>query len=197
MLCSWHDTDQLTTTGRKAFVRALGPFVADKAHPQRVKLARRLAKLDPKEAPTATSALREALAGPTTEAERVEAAIGLAELSPDDKPLAVKTLREAMTSGKDARSRVLTLPGPLSSWNRRSQPPRPRSVRRWRPRQWDAGAVRRVGLAQVEGDRLAEWSRLVAAGMERTDDSIDRGNLATALGVMRPASKVAVPVCCG
>ena len=193
VLCSWHDTDQLTTTGRKAFVRALGPLVADKAHPQRVKLARRLAKLDPEQVPTATSALREALTGSTGEPERVEAAVGLAELSPDDKVVGVKALREVMTDGKNADARVDAA----------------RAVVKLEPRDQPAAgkvcrevAVTATGMTVLSAASAlrkwkeidsAEWTRLVAAGMERSDDAIDRGNLATALAVMRPDPKIAVP----
>lgn len=193
VLCAWQDSDQLTVTGRKAFVRALGPLVADKAHPWRVKLARRLAKFDLEQAPAAARALREALAGRPTEADRVEAAVGLAELSPDDKAVAVQALREVMAAGKDADARVDAARAvvPLDPAAR----PVAIKVCREVAAQGTGMAVLSAASALRKWKEVdaAEWSRLVAGGMERSPDPIDRGNLATALAVMRPEPKEAVP----
>src|SRR5690349_17913656 len=71
VLCDWHDGDVLTEHGRKAFARALGRLIVDRKHPQRVRLARRLAKVDPTLVPAAIVALRDALAGPLAEGDRV------------------------------------------------------------------------------------------------------------------------------
>jgi hypothetical protein len=160
----------------------------------RVKLARRLAKLDPEEAPAATAALREALAGESSEANRVDAAVGLAELSPDDKAVAVKVLREVMTGGKDADARVDAARAAVRL-EPEAQPAAAKVCREVAAR-GDGMAVLYAASALRKWKEIdsAEWTRLVAAGMERSPDPIDRGNLATALAVMRPDPKEAVPV---